>query len=344
MPEKHVTADALTDKVIDCHSHVGLNLKNYACREYPYAQTIEGLYYRQRAAGVDVNIVFPASGSLFFDPSYFEKGEMRPARNPLSPAPYALENEMMMLEVFEFNPEHKERFITFVMADPGREVRRQLQLLRELERRFPVYGIKISSVDCQSRITSLLDVGRPFLDYAAERNIPLLLHTTVDPSEDYSRAALCFQVIEENPHVRFCLAHCIGFHAGFLQKANDMPNVWVDTAALKIQVQCARENNRIIAPEKERFEGDYSDHTKILGALMARYPDTIMWGTDSPWYTFICRRKQGEGSYLPFRLKGRYEDEKAALDALPEELRIKACNTNTLRFVFGTQPTAKEKT
>ena len=336
MEEKHVTADALRGKVIDCHSHVGLGLKFYVCREYPYAQTIEGLYYRQRAAGVDVNIVFPASGSLFFDPAYFERGEMRPAKNPLSPAPYALENEMVMLDVFEFNPEHKERFITFVMVDPGREVAGQLHLLRELERRFPIYGVKVAPVDCQSRIISLLDEGKPFLDYAAERNVPLLLHTTADPSEEYSHAALCFQVIEKNPHLRFCLAHCIGFHAGFLQRADDMPNVWVDTAALKIQVQCARENNRIIPPERERFEGDYSDHTKILGALMARYPDTIMWGTDSPWYTFICRRKQGEGSYLQFRLKAHYEDEKAALDSLPEDLRTRACNTNTLKFLFGT--------
>ena len=143
------------------------------------------------------------------------------------------------------------------------------------------------------------------------------------------------RVIEANPHLRFCLAHCIGFHAGFLQRADEMPNVWVDTAALKIQVQCAHENNRIIAPEAERLEGDYSDHTKILGALMSRYPDTIMWGTDSPWYTFICHRKQGEGSYPEFRLKARYEDEIAALDSLPADARTRACNTNVLKFLFG---------
>jgi hypothetical protein len=61
----------------------------------------------------------------------------------------------------------------------------------------------------------------------------------------------------------------------------------------------------------------------------------MLWGSDSPWYTFICRRKQGEGSYLEFRLKARYEDEKAALDALSDDLRVRACNSNTLRFLFG---------
>jgi len=336
MVEKHVTIDALRGKVIDCHSHVGLSLKNYACREYPYAQTIEGLYYRQRAGGVDVNIVFPASGSLFFDPACFAKGEMRPAKNPLSPTPYTIENEMMMLEVFEFNPEHQERFLPFVMVDPGRDIAGQLQRLGELEKRFAVYGVKIAPVDCQSKITSLLDEGRPLVDYAAQRDLPLLLHTTADPLEQYSHAADCFRVIDQNPHLRFCLAHCIGFHAEYLERADEMPNVWVDSSALKIQAQCALENNRIIAAEVDRFEGDYSDHTKILGALAARYPDTIMWGTDSPWYTFICHRKQGEGTHLEFRLKAHYEDEIAALDSLPAGARRRACNTNVLKFLFGT--------
>jgi predicted TIM-barrel fold metal-dependent hydrolase len=221
------------------------------------------------------------------------------------------------------------------MVDPGREVGAQLRLLEDLERRYPIYGIKVAAVDCQSKVTSLIEEGKPFLDFAAERDLPFLLHTTADPSEQYSHASLCFEVIDANPHLRFCLAHCIGFHAEYLRRADAMPNVWVDCSALKIQVQCARENNQIIAPEGDRLAGDYSDHTKILNALMAQYPGTMIWGSDSPWYTFICRRKQGEGSYTTFRLKGRYEDEKAALDSLPEDLRTRACNTNTLKFLFG---------
>ena len=100
MVERRATVDDLIGKVIDCHSHVGINLKFYACCEYPYAQTIEGLYYRQRASGVDANIVFAAGSSLYFDPARFGANEMRPGKNALSPAPYALENEMLMLEVF----------------------------------------------------------------------------------------------------------------------------------------------------------------------------------------------------------------------------------------------------
>lgn len=335
MVPKHLTTNDLRGKTIDCHSHAGVGLKYYSSLEYPYGQTVDAIYYKQRSSGVDVNVVFPSSASLFFDSSYFAKGEMRPAKNPISRAPYAIENEMLMLEVFKFNAAHKHHFIPFVSVDPGRMVPEQIEILHELEQQFPIYGIKISPVECQSKTTELLYEGSAFLDFAADRDIPLLLHTTVDPEEEYSHASMAFEVIEQNPGLRFCLAHCIGFHAEFLDRAGELPNVWVDTAALKIQVQCVQENLRIVAVEGDRFTADYADHRKVMLSLMAKYPDSILWGTDSPWYTFFCRRKQGDNSYLDFHLDGSYEDEICALDALPEGLRLKACNTNTLAFLFG---------
>ena len=331
----HLDAATLKGKVIDGHSHLGVGLKYYVCGDYPYAQTVEGLVYRQRAAGVDANVVFPASGSLYFDPEYFTRGEMRPAAKPISPVPYGIENERMFLEIFHYNREVSERFIPFAMVDPGREVAGQLEMLERLENEYPLYGLKISPVDCQSKITELLDAGQPFLEFAGARNLPILLHTTADPEEQYSRAPFCFEVIEANPQLRFCLAHCIGFDAAALERAAGLANVWVDSSALTIQVQCARENNRIIPPREQRFPADYRDHKAVLQALAAQYPDTMIWGSDSPWYTFICRRKQGDGSYLEFRLKATYEDEKAALEALPAQTRAALSNANTLKFLFG---------
>lgn len=52
-------------KIIDIHSHVGVSIKAYASMEYPYAATLEGIYYRQKAAGIDVNVVFPYTADLF---------------------------------------------------------------------------------------------------------------------------------------------------------------------------------------------------------------------------------------------------------------------------------------
>lgn len=335
MKSRHIQPDTLRGKIIDCHSHLGVALKAYACLEYPYAQTLEGLYYRQRVCGVDVSVVFPFSPDLYFEPGAFSEGEMRPASQPLSPAPYAKENEMVFAEVFMFCPEHQSRFLPFVSVDPGRDVAGQISGLLRLEQRYPIYGIKISPVACQSKIASLLEQGADFLDYARERNIPFLIHTTCDPREGYSHASDVFRVIDGNPDLRVCLAHCIGFDQAFLRRADETPNTWVDTSALKIQVQLAREESPFMAGPRDRIDADFSDHRKVMRALAEQFPDTIVWGSDSPAYSYICRRQQAEGVFAEFRLKGNYEDEKSALDALPPHLRLKVSNTNSLRFLFG---------
>ena len=112
------------------------------------------------------------------------------------------------------------------------------------------------------------------------------------------------------------------------------PNVWVDTAALKIQVQMAYEDSPLMAMPPCRPECDCSDHLKVMQALVQRYPQTIIWGSDSPYCSYITRRLQAEGHYHEFRLEGTYEQEKDALDILlPGERHQLA--SNALDFIFG---------
>lgn len=335
MLNPHVKPEYLAGKTIDIHSHLGVSLKAYANMEYPYAQSIEGLFYRQKAAGVDVNVVFPFSPDLFFEPALFIEGRLIPAKRPLSEVPYGVENRMMMHEIFTFCPEIQNRFLPFVCIDPGRKVEEQIRSLIEIGNSFPIYGIKVCSVLCQSRLIALIEIGRDFLDFARERNIPFLFHTTADPRETYSQPSDAFAIIEQNPDLRFCLAHCIGFHKHFLQKAHEFANVWVDTSALKIQVQLAHEGSPVTAQGQDRMDGDYSDCEKILLSMVEQFPETMVWGSDSPAYVYICRRMQAEGLFEEFRLKAVHEDEKAALDALPETLRSRVCNINSLQFLFG---------
>jgi len=335
VPPKHITAGDLADKVIDVHSHVGVGLKPYACVEFPYAQSLEGLYYRQLAGGVDVGVVFPFSPDLFFDLHQLVQGEMVPAEEPLSPVPYGAENRMVMSEVFVYCPELKGRFIPFVCADPARKVEEQVREFEKLEQEFPIYGIKIVPVLCQTKVIELLDRGRALLEFARARDIPLLLHTTGDPNEGYSRPEDAFRVIEKNEDLRFCLAHCICFDKHFLKLADECPNVWVDTAALKIQVQMVYEKSPFTVPPARLFDADYADYVAVMRALAEAFPDTMIWGTDSPAYSYICSRKQAEGSYGTFRLKGTYEEEVAALNALPQKLKKKAGTANAIAFLFG---------
>lgn len=339
MKERHLQRESLIGKVIDVHSHAGVSLKAYANMEYPYAQTLEGLARQQTCGGVDVNVVFPVSADLYFDYLPLTRGDLVPAIEPVSSAPYATENRTIMHNLFNRCPELASRFLPFVSVDPGRAVAGQLNELRSLEREFPIYGIKISGVSCQSCVTGLLDEAVALLDFAEERDLPLLFHVTPLPDDKYSQAADVFRIIESRPQLRFCLAHCIQFHREPLERADATPNVWVDTAALKIQVQVIRQEAGKTIPTSDLVAADYLDHRQVMNVLCRKYPGTMIWGTDSPYYAFMCRRKQGfHGEVREFSLKGTYEDEIAALNALPEDLRLRVSNTNTLDFVFGRRP------
>jgi len=336
MVTKHLKSADLRGKVIDSHVHLGISVKSYASMEFPYAQSLEDHYYRQLCGGVDASIVFPYAPDLYFDPqALVRRGECVPGNPPISPTPYGIENRMVIREIFEYFPELAQRFIPFISFDPGRAVEDQIQAALELERQWPIYGIKIVPVLCQSPVTCLLKEGLPIIEFARERNLPILLHTTPDSSERYSYTPMTFEVVEQNLDVRFCLAHCIGFSRAHLDRANELPNVFVDTAALKIQAQLMHEDCESVPDHEKRFPTNYADHKSVMMDLMRAYPNTLIWGSDAPAYSYFCHRKQGEDYYVDFKLKARYEDEVAALDALPADLRTQASNTNTLRFLFG---------
>ena len=322
-------------KTIDAHTHVGVSLKAYALGEYPYAQTAEGLAYRMRACGVDAAVVFPYTPDLYFDFSQLLRGEIVPADEPVSPAPYAAENRLLMREVFDYCPELSDRFLPFVSVDPARAVDAQLDELTRLAGEYPIYGIKINPVMSQSKVGALLDTGAPLLDFAAERDLPLLIHTNPFGTDAYSDTADVFRIIERRPGLRYCLAHCILFHRDYLERANATDNIWVDTAAMKIQVELMADLFRGEVRREDCIDADYDDYLAVMRTICEMFPDTMIWGTDSPAYAYICRRKQAEGAFYEFNLKATYEDEVAALNAVDDGLRTKIGSANTLDFIFG---------
>jgi predicted TIM-barrel fold metal-dependent hydrolase len=185
-------------------------------------------------------------------------------------------------------------------------------------------------------VAALLDVGAPLLDFAEEHDLPLLIHTSPVVSDAYSQTADVFRVIAARPRLRFCLAHCLLFYRDYLAQAGALPNVWVDTAALKIQVDSVRtlrDSGGI--PIGDLIDDDLSDYRRTLADLCAAYPDTIVWGTDSPAYVYICRRQDAADGWVTFNLKGRYEDEVAGLRSLPAETQRRIAGANTLDFLFG---------
>ncbi|MDD5707102.1 MAG: amidohydrolase family protein [Kiritimatiellae bacterium] len=329
-----ISRAALAGRIIDVHNHIGISIKSAANTEYPYAATAEGIAYRQSACGVDASVVFPYTPDLYFDPVALKDGRMVPAAQPLSPAPYAAENALVMAEVFRFCPELSRRLIPFVSIDPGRAIAAQLQALEALEAEYPVYGVKIVPVLCQSPVSALLREGRPLMDYALARRLPCLFHASPDKREGYSYAGDILDIMAAYPALRYCLAHAIGFHRGFLEAASRAANVWVDTGALKIQCELVHAGSPLLAHGSECFDSDYTDHRRVMQDLAAAYPDTIVWGSDTPAYSYIVRRRQG-GGVQDFRLKATYEDEVAALRALAPAMQQRVGSSNTLDFLFG---------
>ena len=336
MAERHLTREGLAGKVIDGHSHVGVGLKQYCRLEYPYAQTVEGIYYQQLAGGVDVNVVFPFSFDLYCEPRGLLAGRKQPAAEPLSPAPFASENRLLLREALDFCPELSERFLPFVCIDPARAAAEQLVELEALAGEYPIYGIKVNPVGCQSRAIDLLGPGEELLDFAERHGLPLLFHAVTAPGDEYSQASDILKIVDRRPGLRFCLAHSLLFHRGYLDRARDADNVWVDTAAMKIQVDLVNDLVREGSlAASDLIDADFSDHRKVLAALCQQYPETIIWGTDTPAYSYICRRRQAEGATREFAYKSRYEWETDALHSLPAALRQKVANANTLDFLFG---------
>jgi len=332
---RRLTRRDLVGKVIDVHSHAGIHLKAAADIGFPYCASVEDLYYRQRTNGVDVSAVFPLFPLLFFDiHAYLETGRLTPHPRPISRCPFERENRLLLTDVYVFCPELSDRFLPFVCVDPGRMVKEQLDAVRELEAEFPIYGVKVNPVACQSPVTELLGPGEPLFEFCAARNWPVLFHVAVSQGEEFSQAADTFRVIEAHPELRYCLAHCIGLHEGFIRRADASPNVWVDTSALKIQVELAYQRSPLMALPPDALHADLSDHGAVMRTLVERYPRTIVWGTDAPFHSYIDRGLQGAGTYAEFRLKGTHEQEVAAWRGLtPEQQRH--VNLNTLEFLFG---------
>jgi hypothetical protein len=61
----------------------------------------------------------------------------------------------------------------------------------------------------------------------------------------------------------------------------------------------------------------------------------MLWGSDSPAYSYITKRRYQDGSIVDFKLEGTYEMETAVLEALPETTRMQVAGVNTRRFLFG---------
>jgi predicted TIM-barrel fold metal-dependent hydrolase len=249
--------------------------------------------------------------------------------------PYAFENERMLREIHEQFPDLGRGTLPFVMFDPMREPAAQVARLRELRAQFPFYGLKLQATMIKADAGALLGAGRCILDFAAEFDLPVLMHSSVATNDPWSEAGLLLRIAEAAPHVRFSLAHSCRFDRVHLDRIAELPNTWFDCSAHRIHCQGAVREMGFIARTERRFAADYRDPAAVLHALAEAYPKKLLWGSDTPFHSYVAREADGLLS-----LRSTYAEEIACLRAMPAAIQTAIAHDNTLAFLRLTDSSA----
>lgn len=312
---------------IDCHTHVGVDQWFYLNGYFPYGTDFRTLVEQGARHGVQRLLVFPCV-------SYFGWEGLKvlpaPTEEDDFSVPYAYENRRMLSEIFDLTSDYADRAIPFAIVDPGRQQHEQSTALRTLKKRYPIRGLKIQATVIQSPIRRLLDDGSCLLELAAEWNIPVLIHSSIAPSDIWSQTFDIMDVAERWPQVRFCLAHSCRFHLPSLERAQFLANVWIDCSAHGIHCDAAVANLEVVASPSTRLACDYRSPAKVMSALYELIPDKLIWGSDAPFYSYAASHN---GTMLS--LISTYDREVEALSALSLNARAAVVKENTVRFLEG---------
>lgn len=172
------------------------------------------------------------------------------------------------------------RFLPFICLDPGEKVPEQLDFAAALMESYRIYGIKFNSANRGVPIRLLSEKpGSAILEFAQKHDLPLIFHAAVT---GYAASGDILEMAEAWPRIRFCLAHALIFCRELLDRAASMRNVWVNTAALKIQMELASDLIKTGRNDAKRMlDIDWTSPADGIKKLLTAYPDMMIWGSDS---------------------------------------------------------------
>jgi hypothetical protein len=318
--------------IIDGHTHVGISPTFYLQYGYPYALSLEDLLFRMEVLGIDHSIVFPFVHSAFYKiNSQFSKIE---TTTEYCNFPYKVENKNLLNEINEIFPEHNHKVLPFLMFDPSRKTEMQAEYLDELSEKYPVFGLKTSPTYIQAFVNDLESKGKPVLDFARKKQLPIVFHSAVHPDDPWSSVYDIVQFAERHPDIRVCIAHTARFVESVLEKADRLDNCFVDFSAFIIHCKLAMQNSPSVATEENRFFADYGDPVSVMDRLAEAYPLTMLWGSDTPFYYWIQKYYSGRGKMEEDRLRCGYREETQLLNSLPDDLKKRIAYKNIMRFLF----------
>ena len=317
--------------LIDVHNHLGVEMGAYLRGELPYGQSAQQLLDDGDRYGVSHFVVFPMVSNLSQQLPALRRAEVRPNQagdGGLETVPYAWENRRMCHEVYRLLADRAVGVLPFAMFDPGRVVPAQIEALRQLRADYRIHGLKTQPTILQSPIKALHDVGRPFLELAQEWDVPMLIHSSIMPSDHYSQAADILDIAEAWPGVRFNVAHSCRFDKPSLDRLASLANCWFDVSAHGIHCDLALQDSPAVAVPERRFTSDFTRPDVVLRDLTLAYPHKVLWGSDSPYYTFVA-----ESDGVNFALLSTFERETGFVQALPPELMELAGWSNPIAWL-----------
>ena len=319
--------------VIDVHTHIGISPKFYYQYGYPYALSFEDLVIRMEALGIDHSVVFPFVDSAFYvNDSNASKIE---TTTKFCNFPYELENKNLLNEINEIFPEYSQKALPFLMFDPSRKAEKQANFIEELMEKYSVYGLKTASAYIQAFVNDLETKGKPILDLAQKKQLPITFHSSVHPDDPWASVYDIVDFAERHPEIRICIAHSGRFTESVLKKADQLNNCFIDFSAFIIHCKLVVQNSSHVAPKDIRFTADYNDPLSVMIRLAETYPETMIWGSDTPAYYWIQKYYTCNGELIEDRLDCGYKEETQLLHNLPNEIKTRIGYTNNMRFIFG---------
>lgn len=328
--------------LIDAHTHLGADAAMYANGDYPYAMAAEDHGERMARSGLAAVVCFPFLYTSYYELAAFRRGVFRRDRKAGWSAPYEFENRRLCHEIYRAFPEYAGRLLPFAFFDPARRPAEQAACLRRLAGQYPLFGLKTATSYQHSHVTELLGRGSALLDFAAERDLPVTIHSAVLPGDPWANVFKIIEVVRQRPDVRFAIAHTCRFDRRALDAAHRLDNCFVDFSAFHIHCILARRNHPAVASRRNRFPADYRDPAAVMHAIAAAYPGTMLWGSDTPAHYWKSSFRNEHGQEIWLDLHCGPDDETAVLRALPRALQRQVARENTLRFLFGNQPSSRQ--
>src|SRR5690606_921752 len=186
---------------IDNHVHIGFDPLYYLQGWSPYCADFTRLINESAGSGIDNFIVFPFIAYMDLNMEKLRQNQIELSSDE-GVIPYKFENWRMCGDIMRCPDDLKHRVWPFLIADPLRKPREQIQDWKKLPPEYHVYGIKFQPHTIQSPILSLLEGGSCMLDYAEEHNLPLIIHTSTHPDDKWSQCSDILRIVESRPAIR----------------------------------------------------------------------------------------------------------------------------------------------